>query len=212
MSNTENERAAPPPIASRAERNAARQAHQMEESAPPPQQMVHQPRGRPTLEQLVAAGILPDGFNSKEEFESYNARVAQLRHKRQPFGSYQQKLAYADRPHYHRHWFNDVDGRVLQAESAGYEHVKDEDDKAVARVTGRLKEGGPMFSYLMEIPKVLHDEDMADNLQRADAVEADIKRGRAQQVDKTDERAGKQPFYVPSTGIDMKSEVGQRRK
>lgn len=208
MSNTDdaNKNAAPPPIASRAERNAARQAAASETTMAQGLR-----RAPPTLEQLVAAGILPDGFNSQEEFESYNERVAQLRHKRQPFGSYTQKLAFADRPHYHRHWFNDVDGRVLQAEAAGYDHVL-EDGKPVSRVTGRLKEGGPQFSYLMEIPKVLHEEDMRDNLKRADDIEQDIRRGRAQEKDKTDQAQGKNPFYIPTTGIDMKTEVGQRRK
>src|ERR1041384_4296280 len=52
-------------------------------------------------------------------------RLAEIRAKRKPFGSQGQKLAYADRPGYHRHWFNDTPGRIMDAQSAAYDFVLD---------------------------------------------------------------------------------------
>jgi hypothetical protein len=80
---------------------------------------------------------------------------------RRPFGSMQQKLAYADRPGYHRHWFNDAKNRINDALGAGYEHVKDKEGKNVSHVVGTTEQGGPLTAFLMEIPQEWYDEDMA---------------------------------------------------
>jgi hypothetical protein len=44
---------------------------------------------------------------------------------RKPFGSMSLKLDYPQRDGFHRHWFNDIPGRIGRAQEAGYEHVKD---------------------------------------------------------------------------------------
>lgn len=83
------------------------------------------------------------------------------REKRKPFGSQIQKLAYEPRVGYHRHWFNDLPGRIESALEAGYTHVLDKEGKKVARVVGVSPTGGPQTGYLMETPQEWFEEDMA---------------------------------------------------
>ncbi len=115
---------------------------------------------------------------------------------RKPFGSLEQKLAYPARDGFHRHWFNDVPGRIQRAQEAGYEHVKDKEDKNVCKVVGTAEGGGPLHAYLMEIPEEWHQEDMAAQQQHIDEVEATIKRGEFE----SKEGDGR---YVPAQGISI---------
>jgi hypothetical protein len=80
---------------------------------------------------------------------------------RKPFGSQEQKLSYPNRDGYHRHWFNDVPGRLMRANEAGYEQVKDRDGKPVCMVVGVGRGGGALTAYLHEIPLEDYQEDMA---------------------------------------------------
>lgn len=120
------------------------------------------------------------------------------RQNRKPFGALDQKLAYAMRQGFHRHWFNDVAGRIDRALEAGYEHVKDKEGKNVCKVVGTAEGGGPLHAYLMEIPEEWYQEDMAAQQQRIDAVEETIKRGEFEKK----EGDGR---YVPAQGISIKS-------
>lgn len=79
---------------------------------------------------------------------------------RKPFGSQDQKLAYAARQGFHRHWFNDLPGRIDAALEAGYTHVEDKDGRKVKRVVGVAPGGGSLDAYLMEIPEEWFQEDM----------------------------------------------------
>lgn len=133
----------------------------------------------------------------KENAATLQADIARIRAQRKPFGTFTQKLAYAARPGYHRHWFSDEPGRVDEAVSNGWAHVKGKDSQPVKRVVGRARDGGPMYGYLLELPSVFWDEDMAAKHDAAQARVDEIKKnpirakpGQAQRSD-----AGK--FYSP---------------
>lgn len=80
---------------------------------------------------------------------------------RKPFGNMDQKLNYPERKGYHRHWFNDVPGRLQRAEEAGYEQVMAPDGKPVQMVVGVGRGGNALTAYLHEIPLEDYQEDMA---------------------------------------------------
>jgi hypothetical protein len=122
---------------------------------------------------------------------------ARPRPARKPFGALDQKLAYPDRLGYHRHWFNDVAGRVARAQEGGYEHVKDREGKNVTRIVGTAEGGGALNAFLMEIPEEWYQEDMAAQQSEIDAKEAIIKRGNFE----SKEGDGR---YVPAQGISIK--------
>lgn len=113
------------------------------------------------------------------------------REKRRPFGSQTQKLAYEARVGYHRHWFNDLPGRIEQALEAGYTHVEDREGKKVSRVVGIAPSGGPQTGYLMEIPEEWYEEDMA----RQAAI--DTEREQAIKTGSVSGQPGKDGVYVP---------------
>jgi hypothetical protein len=85
------------------------------------------------------------------------------RRNRKPFGNLDQKLAYPERAGYHRHWFNDVPGRLMRAGEAGYDQVKDGNGQPVHMVVGVARGGGALTAYLHEIPLEDYLEDMAAN-------------------------------------------------
>lgn len=116
---------------------------------------------------------------------------------RKPFGALLQRLAYPDRPNYHRHWFNDVAGRISRAQEAGYEHVKDHDGKNVSKVVGTAEGGAPLHAYLMEIPEEWYREDIAAQQKEVDEKESSIRRGNF-------ERKEGDGRYVPTQGISIK--------
>lgn len=115
---------------------------------------------------------------------------------RKPFGSAEQKLAYPSREGFHRHWFNDVAGRIGRAQEAGYEHVKANGNN-VSRVVGVAEGGGPLTAYLMELPEEWYKEDMAREQQQVDDKEASMQRGVA------DGKEG-EGQYVPKQGISIR--------
>lgn len=136
--------------------------------------------------------------------EALNLRIAELRSKRVPFGRRQQKLAYARRPGYHRHWFADHPGRVEEARAAGWEHVKDHEGKTVSKLHGRHRDGRAMIGYLMEIPEVLWKEDLQQDQRRIDDGEQGMRAGNLP-TGKAAEGQGN--FYVPTQGISIKNEA-----
>ena len=149
-----------------------------------------QPRrgpGRPPKYETVAAVAEPSAVTIQ----------APVRPARKPFGAMQQKLAYAQRENYHRHWFNDTGDRIHRATEAGYDHVKDNDGKNVSYVVGTTDGGQPLRAFLMEIPEEWYQEDMAAQQREIDAKEASIKSGQL-------ERQSGDGRYVPSQGISIK--------
>jgi len=141
-------------------------------------------RGRPPL--------------NREPEQSLNDSDANARRKttRVPFSSTRQKLAWAPRSGYHRHWFNDEPGRVQQALEAGYEHVPDRDGKHVSRNVGVAEGGGALKAFLMEIPEEWYQEDMAREQQLIKDKEDAMKRGQT--------GADLEKGYVPSQGISIR--------
>lgn len=96
---------------------------------------------------------------------------------RKPFGAQTQKLTYPPRPGFHRHWFNDVPGRIARALEAGYKHVQDREGKNVARIVGVAQTGGGQNAYLMEIPEQWWRQDQALKDKARDELDAKIRRG-----------------------------------
>jgi hypothetical protein len=117
---------------------------------------------------------------------------------RKPFGSMSLKLDYPQREGFHRHWFNDIPGRVARAQEAGYEHVKGNDQKNVSRIVGSAEGGGALTAFLMEIPEEWYQQDMASEQVVIDEKEAAIRQG-------TLDKAEGDNRYVPSQGISIKS-------
>jgi hypothetical protein len=116
---------------------------------------------------------------------------------RKPFGSLEQKLAYEQRPGFHRHWFNDTGNRIARAQEAGYEHVKDNEGKNVSKLVGTAEGGGPLVGVLMEIPQEWYDEDMKMQQAQIDAKEDMIRKGQLE----SKQGDGR---YIPSQGISIK--------
>lgn len=123
-------------------------------------------------------------------------RLEQRRRERKPFGSQAQKLAYPQRAGYHRHWFNDVPGRIDRAKEAGYDHVMGEDSKAVKRPVGTKDGGGVLMAYLMEIPQDWYDDDMKAQQDQIDRQEKGLEKGKP--LDTQNESQG--AFYNGSQG------------
>lgn len=96
---------------------------------------------------------------------------------RKPFGSHVQKLAYPEREGFHRHWFNDIPGRIARALEAGYAHVQSRDGKNVARVVGVAEAGGGLTAFLMEIPLEWYRADQKIKDDRRDEIDAKLRRG-----------------------------------
>jgi len=120
-----------------------------------------------------------------------------VRPNRKPFGTTELKLSYPERPGYHRHWFNDVPGRIQRAEEAGYEHVKDKEGKNVNKIVGTAEGGGPLTAFLMEIPEEWFKADMAEQQKLVDEREQSMRRGELE----SQEGDGR---YVPKQGISIK--------
>ncbi len=98
------------------------------------------------------------------EVDRYNADVERVRKLRKPksaFGSLQQKLALDKRSGYHRHWFNDIPGRIDEARASGWTHIEDSDGRPVKRVVGQGRDRGGLYAYAMELPEIFWLEDVA---------------------------------------------------
>lgn len=113
---------------------------------------------------------------------------------RKPFGGMTQKMAYDQREGFHRHWFNDVPGRIGRALEAGYEHVKGHDGKPVSMPVSSTE---PLIAFLMEIPEEWYNQDMAAEQRVIDDKEESMKRGVADGP----EGEGQ---YVPKQGIKIR--------
>lgn len=142
--------------------------------------------GRPTNAEIAAR-------------DAQQAQEGPAKRVRKPFGGRRQKLAYDQRPGYHRHWFNDVLDRIREAEEAGYEHVKDSAGKNVSRIVGSSAKGDGIVAYLMEIPIEWYQEDQAAKAARVDEVEQSMRRGTVQGI----ATPGVDGIYVPSEGIKI---------
>ncbi len=133
------------------------------------------------------------------------------RSKRVPVGIPRQKLSVSHEiPGYRLYWFNDVPGRISEAEAGGYTFV---DEKEIAlndfvtlgnadlgtkvkRLVGKNEDGSALYAYLMKIELDLFEEDQKEIQARVDATDASIRAGKLSSSDHQ---------YVPSSGITYKS-------
>lgn len=126
---------------------------------------------------------------------------------RKPFGSREQRLAYPPREGYHRHWFNDVPGRIIRAQEAGYEQVHGPDGKPVSEVVGTSRGGGSLTAYLMEMPREWYDEDMAAQEEAVLELLGQIRTGAYQRPNGRDGDLR----YTGSNRGDISIQMGNRR-
>ena len=117
---------------------------------------------------------------------------------RKPFGSQDQKLAYEARPGFHRHWFNEIPGRIDSALEAGYTHVLNKEGSKVTQVVGVANSGQPLNAWLMELPQEWYDDDMKRQQQSVDEKDSAIRQG-ALDAKPGDNR------YIPNRGISIKN-------
>jgi hypothetical protein len=123
--------------------------------------------------ETIASDMSRDAAPAEQtDFKSQSPR------QRVPFGSFEMKLELTPRPGFRRHWFNDRPGRIERAELAGYTHVKDASGKPITRPVGVRDGGGALYSYAMEIPQELYDEDFLRAQARVDEIDASIKQGK----------------------------------
>lgn len=134
------------------------------------------------------------------------ADIERIRALRKPLGAYSQKLALPKRPGYHRHWFNDVAGRVDEAKASGWSHVLDSDKKSLKRAVGTGRDNGVMYAYAMELPEVFWLEDMAARHEQASATVAATKENPFKAAPGSAKPTDKGKFYSPSEE-PMKVEV-----
>lgn len=146
----------------------------------------------------VAAHAAAEGAEGDEDLD---AAIARIRRFRKPLGAFSQKLALPNRSGYHRHWFNDVAGRIDEARANGWAHVKGTDGKPLARAVGTGRDKGVMYAFAMELPLVFWEEDQQAKHDAAMEVLGSVKRNVAQaspenRADKSD----KGKFYDPTDG------------
>jgi hypothetical protein len=93
--------------------------------------------------------------------ETLDQAINRIRAMRRPLGSFNQKLALRPRRGYHRHWFNDVAGRIEDAKLSGWAHVLGTDNIPIKRCVGTGRDNGALFAFAMELPEVFWEEDQA---------------------------------------------------
>lgn len=94
------------------------------------------------------------------------------------------KLAVPERKGYVRRWFNDIPGRIAEAEELAYDHVtdpsikSDSPDGRVRRQVGTQANGQPLYSYLMETPIDEYRAGIEEKEEQHRAVDQAINEGR----------------------------------
>ena len=130
------------------------------------------------------------------ERDQYDAEVSRIRQTRKPFGAFTQKLALASRPGYHRHWFNDIPGRIDEAKISGWTHVNDK-GQPVKRIVGTGRDKGALYAFAMEIPSVFWEEDEQAKFARAKAPIDAIRSSPFQAQKGQAEKSDNEKFYSP---------------
>jgi hypothetical protein len=112
-------------------------------------------------------------FGASFEGETPEQTAARIRERRQPQGAFTQKLAYAARPGYYRHWFNDSPGRIDEALAGGWAFVRGKDRNPVSRHVGQGRDNKGQIGFIMEIPEIIRREDQdAFHRQAAQRIES----------------------------------------
>jgi len=120
--------------------------------------------------------------------------IEEKRRKRKPLGR-RRRLQFPDRPGYHRHVFNDKDGRIQEQLDGGYDLVLEKDiDGGDLRFGADRQLGSPVSrsvgndtkGVLMEIPQELYDEDQKAKTKKIDKEEREALMPFSNQADKDD--------------------------
>lgn len=117
---------------------------------------------------------------------------------RKPFAERQMRLHAPRRPGFHRHWINDIPGRVAHMKERGYKIVH-EDGKPIIKTVSVAANGTGLNGYLMEIPVQWFEEDQRASQKATDEIEATIRRGEMAVGDGRNR-------YIPRDGVDMRDE------
>lgn len=147
-----------------------------------------------TLDESVARATLAPEIADPDDLE---AEIRRIREIRKPLGAYQLKLALPKRHGYHRHWFNDVAGRIDDAVSNGWTFVRGKDGENLSRVVGAGRDGGALRAYAMEIPLVFWQEDMDARHAAAAEKVAALKASPFRAQPGTSKPADRGKFYDP---------------
>lgn len=105
------------------------------------------------------------------------------RRRRSSVGGLNMKLQVPDRPGYHRHWFNDVPGRLAMAHELAYDFVEDPSiksdspDNRIRRHVGTI-DGKPLYAYLMETPLEEFERGQREKVEETREVDLAIAAGR----------------------------------
>jgi hypothetical protein len=152
-----------------------------------------------TADTALAPGPAPQ---ESETLDQAIARIGALRQKnRAEWGAFSQKLALPERNGYHRHWFNDVAGRIDEAVASGWSHViNPRDGKPLKRTVGAGRDNNPLAAYAMELPAIFWQEEMdARHKLASDRVDA-IKKNPFQAKPGQAQASDKGKFYDPTEG------------
>ncbi len=143
-------------------------------------------RGRPTRPTTVAG---PDGDQitapviAREVEPVETVPQPTRRRKRADVNGQHLKLAFPEKPGYHRRWVNDKPGRLAMFQKLAYDHVRDASiesdgtDSRIRRLVGTTEGGAPQYAYLMETPKEEYQYGVDEKEESRAAFEAAIRRG-----------------------------------
>lgn len=134
----------------------------------------HTPEEAAEIWDEVDKDVLHAGPEDEETVEEAIARIRSLTTRR--MGGFQQKLAYPKRPGYYRHWFNDSPGRIDEAKANGWAFVKGQDGQPVRRHVDSGRDNRGLNAYIMQIPELIHREDMAARHAAAASMMESVKR------------------------------------
>lgn len=137
-------------------------------------------RGRPPSAPAQSETVTADAQPEKAQ---ETAPEEGKRRRRSNVGGFNMKLAVPERPGYHRHWFNDVPGRLAMAHELAYDFVEDKalksdsPDTRVRRFVGTI-DGNPLYAYLMETPLVEYERGQREKVEETREVDKAIAAGR----------------------------------
>lgn len=150
----------------------------------------------------VSADASLSAHGEGQDHDALIADIARIRKIRKPFGAFTQKLALPERPGYHRHWFNDVAGRIDEAKASGWEHVAGQDKKPIKRVVGSGRDKGALYAFAMELPLVFWEEDMKAKNDAAQEKIDSIKKSPFRSAPGQAKVSDKGKFYSPQEDVD----------
>ncbi len=155
------------------------------------------PQPIPSERLAAAAAVRTEQPAEDQATTAGEAGLPVPRRKRIHAGKRPTKLSAPERPGFHRHWFNDVPGRIQQKLEQGYTHVVDEQRRNVVRIVGETKHGTGLSAFLMEIPDEYYQEDTDDKQETLNVIDEQLYSGTF------NEQPGDKRYVPTSTPISM---------